>query len=346
MNQFGRNFRLALWGESHGPQIGITLDGVPAGIALGAEDFAADLARRRSGAPGTTPRRERDLPQIVSGLYEGRTTGAPLTLVFANEDTLADDYAPLRGHYRPSHADRVAELKAHGYNDPRGGGHFSGRLTVALVAAGVVARKILPAEVAFTTRLTQIGGCDDPERFEEVLRAAAADRDSVGGVVECRAEGVPAGLGEPFFDAAESLVAHLLFAVPGVKGVEFGSGFAGARLRGSENNDPIADAAGRTVTNHAGGIDGGITNGNALVVRAALKPTPSIGREQRTYNRLTERVEPLEIRGRHDVCIALRAAVVVEAAVAIALADLYRTADLPKNRFVRPDRIGPRTDEP
>ena len=227
-------------------------------------------------------------------------------------------------HYRPSHADLVAYHKFAGFNDPRGGGHFSARLTVALVAAGVVAKKMLPASIRFATRLTEIGGCTDPERFNEVLHAAAADRDSVGGIVECRVQGVPLGLGQPFFDSAESMIAHLLFAVPAVKGVEFGSGFAGARLRGSENNDCFTDCDGTTATNNAGGINGGITNGNEIVVRAALKPTPSIGREQITYNLATNRVEPLEIHGRHDVCVALRGAVVVEAAVAIALANFIR----------------------
>ena len=316
MNQFGHNFRLAIWGESHGHQIGISLDGVPAGIPLSEEDFAEDLARRRSGAPGTTPRREPDVPQIVSGVYDGYTTGAPLTIEFANTNTHSQDYSTVMRHYRPSHADLVAYHKFAGFNDPRGGGHFSARLTVALVAAGVVAKKMLPASIRFATRLTEIGGCTDPERFNEVLHAAAADRDSVGGIVECRVQGVPLGLGQPFFDSAESMIAHLLFAVPAVKGVEFGSGFAGARLRGSENNDCFTDCDGTTATNNAGGINGGITNGNEIVVRAALKPTPSIGREQITYNLATNRVEPLEIHGRHDVCVALRGAVVVEAAVA------------------------------
>lgn len=324
MNQYGENFRLAIWGESHGPQVGITMDGVPAGIPLAEADFEADLARRRSGAAGTTPRREPDLPTIVSGVYNGRTTGAPLTVTFANTNTRSQDYANVERHFRPSHADWVAYRKFDGYNDPRGGGHFSARLTVALVAAGVVAKKMLPEGVRFTTRLTEIGGCTDPERFDDVVRTAAADRDSVGGVVECRAEGVPAGLGEPFFDSAESRIAHLLFSIPAVKGVEFGSGFAGSRMRGSENNDPITDAEGHTRTNHAGGINGGITNGNDIVVRAALKPTPSISRPQETYNLTTGRVEALEIRGRHDACVALRGAVVVEAAVAIALADLLK----------------------
>ena len=324
MNQYGNSFRLAIWGESHGPQVGITMDGIPAGIPLSEADFEADLARRRSGAAGTTPRREPDLPTIVSGVYNGRTTGAPLTVTFANTNTRSQDYANVERHFRPSHADWVAYRKFDGYNDPRGGGHFSARLTVALVAAGVVAKKMLPEGVHFTTRLTEIGGCTDPERFDDVVRTAAADRDSVGGVVECRVEGVPAGLGEPFFDSAASRIAHLLFAIPAVKGVEFGSGFAGSRMRGSENNDPITDAEGHTRTNHAGGINGGITNGNDIVVRAALKPTPSISRPQETYNLTTGRVEALEIRGRHDACVALRGAVVVEAAVAIALADLLK----------------------
>ncbi|MDD7038857.1 MAG: chorismate synthase, partial [Alistipes senegalensis] len=271
-----------------------------------------------------TPRREPDLPQIVSGIYDGRTTGAPLTVEFANTNTRSQDYSNVVLHYRPSHADLVARHKFGGFNDPRGGGHFSARLTLGLVAAGVVAKKILPAGVRFATRLTEIGGCTDPAGFDEVLRAAAADRDSVGGVVECRVQGVPLGLGEPFFDSAESMIAHLLFAVPAVKGVEFGSGFAGSRLRGSENNDCFTDGEGTTATNHAGGINGGITNGNEIVVRAALKPTPSISREQMTYNEATGRVEPLEIRGRHDTCVALRGAVVVEAAVAIALANFIR----------------------
>lgn len=326
MNRFGHDFRLTLWGESHGPQIGLTIDGVPPGIALTEEDFAADLARRRSGAPGTTPRREADRPQIVAGLYRGYTTGAPLTLVFANADVHPEDYAATERCFRPSHADAVAHAKFDGRNDPRGGGHFSGRVTVALVAAGAVAKKLLPAEVQFTTRLTEVGGCTDPERFDEVLRAAAAERDSVGGAVECRVAGVPRGWGEPFFDSVESVIAHLLFAVPAVKGVEFGSGFAAARMRGSEHNDPIIDAAGTTATNHAGGIDGGIANGNELVVRAAFKPTPSIGRPQRTYRLDTGRVEELTIEGRHDACVALRGAAVAEAAVAVALADLMLRA--------------------
>lgn len=322
MNSWGNRFRVTLWGESHGAQVGVTIDGVPAGIALAESDFEADLARRRAGAAGTTPRKESDAPHIVSGLYRGFTTGAPLTVEFLNENTRSGDYASLASHPRPSHADWVAMKKFHGYNDPRGGGHFSGRITLALVTAGVVAKKILGSGITFHTDIIEIGGSTDKERFADIIESARMDRDSVGGVVECRAEGVAAGLGEPFFDSAESLMAHLLFSVPAVKGVEFGSGFAAARMRGSEHNDPIIDAEGHTSTNHAGGIVGGITNGNAIVVRAAVKPTASISREQMSFNCASGQVDSLVIKGRHDVCITLRAAVVVESAVAIALADL------------------------
>lgn len=324
MNSFGNCFRLSIWGESHGTAVGITLDGVPAGIALSEGDFEADLARRRSGARGTTPRRESDRPHLLSGVYEGVTTGAPLTILFENSDTHSKDYTQLTHHFRPSHADRVAAVKFDGHNDPRGGGHFSARLTVGLVAAGVVAKKILPKQLAFATRLTAIGGVSDPARFEEVIAAAQAEGDSVGGVIECCVEGLPTGWGEPFFDSAESLISHLLFAIPAIKGVEFGDGFAVAARRGSENNDPIVDNTGKTASNHAGGIDGGITNGNPLVVRAAMKPTPSIAREQLTFDQATGAIAPLRITGRHDACVALRGAVVVEAAVAVALADLYQ----------------------
>ncbi len=323
MNQFGNALRLTIWGESHGAAVGITLDGVPAGIPLSKADFEADLARRRSGAHGTTPRREADTPHLLSGLYEGYTTGAPLTILFENGNTRSGDYATLTHHFRPSHADRVAAVKFDGHNDPRGGGHFSARLTVGLVAAGVVAKRILPSTLRFSTRLTAVGGESDPAKFEAVVAAAQAEGDSVGGVIETRVESLPTGWGEPFFDSAESLIAHLLFAIPAVKGVEFGDGFAVATRRGSENNDPILDSKGHTATNHAGGIDGGITNGNPLVVRVAMKPTPSISREQHTFDQTLGEVAPLRITGRHDACVALRGAVVVEAATALALADLY-----------------------
>ena len=322
MNSWGQIFRVSIWGESHGQQVGVSIDGVPAGIALSEDDFCADLDRRRAGAAGTTPRKESDIPHIVSGVYNGFTTGSPLTIEFVNENTQSGDYRNLVKHPRPSHADLVAQQKWNGYNDPRGGGHFSGRITLGLVAAGVVAKKILDNDTVFSTEIIEIGGEQDKAKFAEILESARTAQDSVGGVVECRAKGITAGLGEPFFDSAESLIAHLLFSIPAVKGVEFGKGFEAAQMRGSEHNDAIIDESGTTATNNAGGVVGGITNGNEIVVRAAIKPTASIAREQATYNFESNKVEPLVIKGRHDVCIALRAAVVVESAIAIALADL------------------------
>ena len=322
MNSWGDRFRLSIWGESHGQQVGVSIDGVPAGIALSEEDFTVDLERRRAGAAGTTPRKESDTPHIVSGVYNGFTTGSPLTIEFLNENTRSGDYRNLTIHPRPSHADWVAQQKWGGYNDPRGGGHFSGRITLGMVAAGVVAKKILGEEVKFSTDIIEIGGSRDKEQWDAIISSAQQSQDSVGGVVECRVQGVKAGLGEPFFDSVESLAAHLLFSVPAVKGVEFGAGFEAARMRGSEHNDPIISADGTTATNHAGGIVGGITNGNEIVARVAVKPTASIAQPQQTLNLESGKVEELVIKGRHDVCITLRAAVVAEAALAIALADL------------------------
>ncbi|GHU99317.1 chorismate synthase [Bacteroidia bacterium] len=324
MNSFGTKLRVSIFGESHGEMIGVVLDGVPAGMPLAEGDFLPDLARRRSGARGTTTRHEQDTPRIVAGLHDGHTTGAPLAIVFTNSDTRSGDYASLVDHPRPSHADFVAGRKFGGMNDPRGGGHFSGRLTLTLVAAGVVARRMLEG-IEITSRIMSIGGCSDQAEFERIVEAAMAEGDSVGGVIECCAAGVPVGLGEPFFDSVESLASHLLFSIPAVRGVEFGNGFAAAALRGSQNNDLILDPSGRTATNNAGGVVGGITNGNPLVVRVAVKPTPSISRPQQTLNLQSGKPEPLVIRGRHDACIALRAPVVVESALAIALAQLIPT---------------------
>ena len=321
MNSFGRNFRITIFGESHGPLIGITIDGADTGIPLSPDDFIEDLARRKSGAVGTTPRQESDMPEIVSGIFEGHTTGAPITILFRNSNTRSSDYARFVVHPRPSHADYVASRKFQGFNDPRGGGHFSGRLTLPLVAAGVVAKKMLP-ETTFETHLTKIGGSSDPSRFEEIIREAMKNGDSVGGTVECRITGIRVGMGSPFFDSAESIMSHLLFSIPAVKGVEFGCVFAVADTFGSQNNDPIVDPTGTTATNHDGGINGGLTNGNPIILRVAIKPTPSISAAQLTLNTQTGSCEELRITGRHDACIALRAAVVVEAAAAIALADL------------------------
>lgn len=318
MNTFGRIFRVHLMGESHGKLVGVLIDGCPAGLPLGEEDFLSDMQRRKPGAKGTTSRRDPDLPIPVTGIFRGYTTGAPLLIWLENRDTRPDDYSLFTEVPRPGHADMTALQKFGGFADHRGGGHFSGRLTAALVAAGVVAKKLL-TPVRIEARLTEAGGKKD---IDAVVEKALLEKDSVGGIVDCRVKGLPAGLGEPFFDGVESLVSHILFAIPAVKGVEFGAGFAAAAMRGSEHNDPIVGTGGKTSTNHAGGINGGITNGNELVVRLAVKPASSISRPQNTVDLKKQAMTTLEIPGRHDACIALRVPVVAEAALAVALVDL------------------------
>ncbi|NQU81728.1 MAG: chorismate synthase [Bacteroidetes bacterium] len=319
MNSFGRIFRINIFGESHGPEVGVTIDGCPPGIPLSEKDFETDLARRKSGARGTTPRKESDIPRLISGVYQGRTTGAPLTILFKNSDTRPGDYADFTDIPRPGHADFTATKKYSGFNDPRGGGHFSGRITIGLVAAGVIARKIItPVEVK--AGLKEAGG---EREIEHAVEKAIAANDSIGGIVECKVSKMPVGLGEPFFDSLESLISHMVFSIPGIKGVEFGAGFDSARMKGSEHNDSLISVDGRTKTNHSGGINGGISNGNPLVFRVAVKPTSSISKKQRTINMTTGKMVDLEIKGRHDVCIALRVPVIVEAATAIVLADLF-----------------------
>lgn len=317
MNSFGSKFSVTIFGESHGDSMGVVLDGVKAGMELSEADFETDISRRKAGARGTTPRKESDTPHIVSGVFNGRTTGAPLTILFHNENTRSSDYSSLVDHPRPSHADFVAAKKFGGYNDYRGGGHFSGRITLGLVAAGVVAKMMLPG-VEITSRIVEIGSESDSDKFAEMIERVMREGDSLGGVVEATVNGLPVGLGDPFFDSAESIISHLIFSIPAVKGVEFGNGFKASALRGSQNNDPIVDINGTTATNNAGGINGGITNGNPVVVRVAIKPTPSISCTQNTINLSSGKVESLVIKGRHDACIALRATVVVEAALAIA----------------------------
>lgn len=321
-NRFGDRFAITLFGASHAPETGVHIDGMPAGIPLAAEDFEHDLAARRAGAAGTTPRREDDIP-LIEGLNDGVTTGGRVTVRFRNGNTRPQDYSFFADHPRPSHADLVARRRYGAEADLAGGGIFSGRMTVGIVAAGVAAKKVLPAGVHFTSRLTEVGGCRNADEFDSIIAAAAAAGDSVGGVAECCVEGLPAGLGEPFFDSAESVMAHILFSIPAVKGVEFGAGFEGVKLRGSQRNDRITDADGTTASNNEGGINGGLTNGNPIVVRVAIKPTASIAMPQETFHFGHGRTEPLVIGGRHDVCIALRARIAVEAAIAIALADLY-----------------------
>ena len=317
MNTYGRVFRVSIFGESHGPALGVVLDGVPAGLPISAEDFATDLARRRPGGTGTTPRREEDIPLVRSGLLNGTTTGAPVLIEFENKNVDSSAYERTRDLPRPGHADWTARYKFGGFNDYRGGGHFSGRLTLGLVAAAVVAKKII-APATVSARIVEIGGERD---YEGAIRKAMAEQDSVGGIVECRMSGVPPGLGEPFFDSLESVISHIVFAIPAIKAIEFGDGFASARMRGSEMNDELTDADGTTRTNHAGGVNGGISNGNEIVFRVAVKPASSIGKPQKSVNLQTGTQEQLEVRGRHDAAIALRVPPVLEAAAAIAIAD-------------------------
>ena len=318
MNTFGRLFRVNIFGESHGKCVGALIDGCPAGLELSIEDFAADLERRKSGRPGTTARREEDIPSIMSGLLNSRTTGAPILILLDNKDTDSEAYGKIRMTPRPGHADFVAFQKFGGLNDYRGGGTFSGRLTAALVAAGVVAKKLL-SPMSMEAQLLEAGG--STEIGSEIERAIQMG-DSIGGMVGCKVKGLPVGLGEPFFDSVESLLSHLIFSIPGIKGIEFGVGFACSRMSGSEYNDEIISVTGETRTNNAGGINGGITNGNDILFRVAVKPTSSISRAQQTIDLETGLQRELIVGGRHDTCIALRAPVIVEAAAAVVMADL------------------------
>ena len=343
MNTFGRKFRVSIFGESHGEAIGVVLDGVPAGLELSEEDFVKDIDRRRSGAKGTTPRKESDKPQIVSGVFEGHTTGAPLTILFRNENTKSQDYSLFAAMPRPGHADLTAALKWDDCQDPRGGGHFSGRLTLPVVAAGVVAKKIIADATILddtpcneiSARIVELGGIpaetsaqegdpclsDIQKTWQDAIDVAIKEGDSLGAVIECTVPDIDPGYGEPFWDSVESVLAHGVFSIPGVRGVEFGDGFKAAAMKGSQHNDPIG-ADGRPVRNGAGGINGGITNGAPIVFRAAFKPTSSIRKAQETFNFATGKMDSLEVPGRHDVCFALRAPVVVEAVTAITIADL------------------------
>ncbi len=323
MNNFGTLFRISIFGESHGLRVGVVIDGCPAGLALTVDDFAEDTRRRQGGnQKGTTPRKEDDIPEFASGVFNDKTTGAPLTMLFANNNTRSGDYEKQKAVPRPGHADLVAEQKFGGYQDYRGGGHFSGRLTVCLVAAGVVAKKMLalahpPVHCAAT--IIEVGGEQD---LDKGLQKAIDAKDSVGGVVACVATGLPAGLGEPFFNSAESLISHLVFSIPAIKGIEFGAGFAAAKMFGTEHNDTFLDATGSSATNNAGGILGGITTGAELNFRVVVKPTSSTPKEQQTFSAETGQTESFSVKGRHDLCIALRVPVVLEAAAAIVLADL------------------------
>lgn len=298
--------------------MGVSIDGCPAGLPLTVDDFTSDIERRKAGAKGTTPRKEDDIPAIMNGVFNDKTTGAPITILFDNNNTRSTDYEKQRAVPRPGHADFVATKKFGGFEDYRGGGHFSGRLTVCLVAAGVIAKKILNS-IKVEASILEIGGEAD---IEKGLQKAIDAKDTIGGIVECKATGLPVGLGEPFFDSVESVLSHAVFAIPAVRGIEFGTGFAATKMFGSEHNDWIENPEGKTKTNHSGGVVGGISNGNDLVFRIAIKPTSSTPKEQQTLNIETGETEAFSVKGRHDLCIALRVPVVLEAVTAFVLADL------------------------
>jgi len=342
----GLALRLSIFGQSHSEAIGMTIDGLPAGLAVDMEKLQAFLNRRAPGQNDwSTPRKEEDRPEFLCGLKDGFTCGAPLTAIIHNNNTRPKDYSRLKTTPRPGHADFTAERKYRGFQDYSGGGHFSGRLTAPLCIAGGVLKQMLESKgITVDARIESIAGIRDDspftasvadkrfpvvddaigEQMREAIQAARAEGDSVGGVIECVVRGVPAGIGEPMFDGIENQIARAVFAVPAVKGIEFGAGFAAANMRGSENNDPFTVRGGRieTLTNNAGGILGGISNGMPVVFRAAVKPTPSIAKEQQSVNLNTMQPEALSITGRHDPCIVPRAVPVIEAAAALAISDL------------------------
>lgn len=329
MNTFGKEFRISIFGESHGESVGVVIDGCPAGIPLKHSDFNADFSRRKSGAKGTTPRREADIPRIMSGVFNEFTTGAPVMIMFENSNTRSRDYTKLIETPRPGHADFTAQQKFGGYQDYRGGGHFSGRLTLGLVAAGVIAKKMIEP-VKLAASLLEVGGSSD---IDAAVDRAIEAGDSIGGIVECVITEVPPALGEPFFDSIEAVMSHMVFSIPAIKGIEFGAGFRAASMTGSEHNDNIISTHGQTETNHAGGINGGISNGNEIVFRVAVKPTSSTHQAQRTMNMNSGKMEELAVEGRHDTCIALRVPVVVEAAAAVVMADFMLQAQQAKRIF-------------
>lgn len=353
MNTWGQKLKLSIFGESHGPGLGIVVDGLPSGENISLEEVQTEMARRAPGnSPLTTSRREKDEVSILSGLMDGRTTGAPVCGLIFNSDARSGDYARV---FRPGHADWSAWLKYEGQADLRGGGHFSGRLTAPVVFAGAMAKQILGRrQISVHGRIAALAGIEDSKDapaladirrdiaakswpvFDEAagkmmqarIKAAKEDGDSVGGIIEAAAFGLPGGLGEPFFGSAESVISSIIFSIPGVKGIEFGEGFRFADFRGSEANDELTVVDGRitALTNHNGGLLGGISNGQPVVVRVAVKPTPSIAKEQRSVDPLSREESLLRIRGRHDPSIVPRAVVVVEAAVALSILDLALTA--------------------
>ena len=346
---YGESLKLSIFGQSHGVGIGMTLDGIPAGLPVDLDALQQFLNRRAPGQNDwSTPRKEEDAPQFLSGLMDGHTCGAPIAAVIYNTNTRSGDYANLKDLPRPGHADYTAQVKYGGYQDAAGGGHFSGRLTAPLCIAGGLCKQWLEAEgIHIGAHLSAVAGVKDrdfdpmnpeldqvgldfpvldPQAGEKMRQAVAdarKDGDSVGGIIECAVTGLPVGLGEPMFGGMESRIAQIVYGIPAVKGLEFGAGFGVAGMRGSENNDDYTtlDGVVRTTTNHAGGILGGITSGMPLILRVAIKPTPSIAATQQSVSLSQGNEQPLVVKGRHDPCIAPRAVPVVEAAVAIAIFD-------------------------
>ena len=349
-SNYGDNLKLSIFGQSHGPAIGMTLDGIPAGLPVDLEKLQAFLNRRAPGQNNwSTPRREEDRPEFLAGIYDGFTCGSPIAAVISNKNTRSGDYANLKDCPRPGHADYTAQMKYGGFQDAAGGGHFSGRLTAPLCIAGGLCIQWLESQgIRITAHITRIGTATD-KRFDPVnpeidavlpdfsvltqaaelnmkaeIDAARAQNDSVGGIIECAVTGLPAGIGEPMFGGLESKIAQIVYGIPAVKGVEFGAGFDCAEMFGSQNNDcyQMDGSQVTTQTNHAGGILGGISTGMPLIFRVAVKPTPSIGRTQRTVSLESGESVPINVKGRHDPCIVPRAVPVVEAAAAIAIFDM------------------------
>ncbi len=354
-NNIGQNISMTLFGESHGPAIGIVLDGLPAGFPISMERIVSDLEKRKAKGKISTQRHEADAPQIVSGFFEGYTTGTALTILIENGNTKSKDYQKTHGRLRPGHADYTAFEKYHGHQDYRGGGHFSGRLTACLVAAGSICRQILEAkgvyigshiqqlytvqDEKFSTDLEELkaqieamnqvefASLSKTEEMKKVAEQAASEGDSVGGILETAVIGLPVGLGEPAFDSIESTLSHLLFSVPAVKGVSFGAGFDFANMKGSQANDPFIKKGDKieTSTNNNAGINGGITNGMPILINTVIKPTPSIFKEQDSVDYFTQKEEKLVIQGRHDPSIIHRARIVVDSMVAFGILDQWMT---------------------
>ncbi len=319
MNSFGRLFRVEIFGESHGSEIGVIIDGVPPGLVINQEYLTNFLQRRRPLLKGTTPRREADIPDFKSGLKNNVTTGAPLLITFANANVNSTNYEQVKDIPRPNHSDFVANKKYFGFNEIKGGGHFSGRLTLGLVVAGFIAKQIIN-NIQIEAKVYKVGGKKD---YQELLQDAIENKDSLGAEIRCYAKNLPVGLGEPFFDSVESLLSHAIFSIPGVKSIKFGLEKSPSLSLGSEYNDIIIDENGKTKTNNSGGIVGGITNGNNLEFSIEVKPTASIGKKQESFSLKEQKIVEFNIPGRHDVCFALRVPVIVEAVTAIVLTDLY-----------------------